>query len=122
MMSRYEKIKELCKDRGINVSKLERDLGFSRGSLCKIDKNKPSIDRLGKIASYFDVPVEYFSDVQNSGQKLEYYDPEILEMTQAINENPDLRVLMQTAMKMNKESLPALSNLLYELKGTNPDG
>lgn len=122
MMSRYEKIKELCKEKGISITGLERELGFSRGSLCKIDKNEPSMERLEKLASYFGIPVAYFSEVQKMGQDLEYYDPTTLEMAQALYDNPDLRALMEAAMTLNKDSIPTLTKLLYEMKGTNPDG
>lgn len=57
-MSKYERIKELCKDRGVTITGLEKELGFARGSLSKIDKNKPSYERLEKLANYFGVPIE----------------------------------------------------------------
>ncbi len=57
----YEKIKELCKLKNISVNKLEQELGFAKGSLCRIDVNKPSIDRLQKIAAFFGVSVEYLT-------------------------------------------------------------
>lgn len=55
----YERVKALCTERGISVSKLERELGFSHGSLSKLDKSSPSFDRLQKIADFFSVSVEY---------------------------------------------------------------
>ena len=61
-ISRYERIKKLCKERGISITTLEKELGFSRGSISKIDKNEPSSKRLEMIAAYFDVPVQYLSD------------------------------------------------------------
>lgn len=55
----YETIKRLCKRDGISVNRLEKELGVSRGSLCRIDVNKPGIDKLQKIASYFNVSIDY---------------------------------------------------------------
>lgn len=122
-MSKYEKIKELCKENGITITGLESELGFARGSLSKIDKNRPRYDRLQKLADYFNLPVEYFMDeVPKTGQNLEYYNTETLEMAQAIYENPDLRELMKAAIDTNKDSLTSLTQLLYTMKGTNPDG
>ena len=58
-MSIYEKIKELCSEKNVTVTGLERELGFSRGSLCKIDTHKPSAEKLGKIANYFGVQADW---------------------------------------------------------------
>ena len=40
-MTIYERIKDLAKGK-ISINKLEKELGISRGSLCKIDKNNSS--------------------------------------------------------------------------------
>lgn len=122
MMSRYERIKELCKKKGVTITGLERELGFARGSLSKIDKNQPSADRLEKLSNYFGLPVDYFLEVQKTGHDKEYYDDETLEMAQALYDNPDLRALMKAAMSVNKDSISSLTQLLYTMKETNPDG
>ena len=57
----YERIKALCKSKKISVNKLEETLGFSKGSLCKIDTNKPSVEKIQKLADFFGVTVEYLS-------------------------------------------------------------
>ena len=57
----YERIKELCKLKGTNINALEKELGFSKGSLCKIDKNKPSGEKLQKIADYFETTINYLT-------------------------------------------------------------
>ena len=65
MTSTYEKIVALCKAKGIAVTALERELGFGRGSIGKIKNgNKPSVDRLEKIANYFSVPITHFVKAQ----------------------------------------------------------
>ena len=46
----YERIKQLCDKNGISVSELERRVGVSRGSICKIDKHTPNYKTLDKIA------------------------------------------------------------------------
>ena len=121
-MSRYEKIKNLCKERGITITGLERELGFAKGSISKIDKNQPSYDRLEKLANYFGLPIEFFSEVQNFAHPKEYYDPETLEMAQALYDDPELRALMKAAMSVNKDSISSLTDLLHTMKETNPDG
>ena len=64
-MSIYEKIKALCKDRGETITGVEKKLGFAKGSLSKIDKNKPSAERVQKLTNYFGVSSDYLFS-QNS--------------------------------------------------------
>ena len=53
-----EKIQDLCKLRGITLSGLERELSFSRGAMYKWENNSPSIDKLQKVADYFNVSID----------------------------------------------------------------
>ena len=55
-MGVYERIAELCKERGIAITALEKELGFGRGSIGKMKNAKrPNAERLRKIADYFGV-------------------------------------------------------------------
>lgn len=58
-MLTYDKIKMLCKKKGVTITGTEKELGFARGSLCKVDTNKPSMEKVQKLANYFEVSVEY---------------------------------------------------------------
>lgn len=57
----YDRIKTLCKEKKISVNKLEEKLEFPKGSLCKIDTNKPSAEKMQKIADFFGVTVDYLA-------------------------------------------------------------
>jgi repressor LexA len=73
----YEKIKELCKNKHISVNALEQELGFAKGSLCKIDRNKPSSEKLQKLADYFGVQLEYLtgaSEFKTKEDAFKHYD------------------------------------------------
>lgn len=59
-MTRLEILRDLCERKGISINKLEQELGFSQGSLGKIDSSVPKSDKLYAIAQYFDVPMELF--------------------------------------------------------------
>lgn len=54
----YERIKKLCFARGISISKLEEDLGFTKGYIYKLEKSSPSVDNAKKIADYLNVPID----------------------------------------------------------------
>lgn len=51
------RLKELCQERSISITELERTLGMSNGSLGK--EGTISSDRLLKLADFFDVSMEY---------------------------------------------------------------
>lgn len=55
----YERIKELADKKGISINALEDKLNISRGSLCKIDKHKPSSEKVGKLAKELDTTSDY---------------------------------------------------------------
>ena len=55
----YDRIKQLCKENGVTVTGTEATLGFARGSLCKIDKNKPSMDKVAKLADFLHTTTDY---------------------------------------------------------------
>lgn len=65
----YSKIKALCKANRISVSKLEVDLNFSRGSICKWGVNNPSIDKVKAVADYFGVTVDYLLSRGDAGNE-----------------------------------------------------
>ena len=54
----YEKIKKLADDRGVSINQIESDLGFSRGSIYKWDKNVPSVFKIKQVADYFGITVD----------------------------------------------------------------
>ena len=67
----YDRIKQLCKDNGVTVTGTEAALGFARGSLCKIDKNKPSIEKVSKLADYLHTTSNYIMTGEDSSVKAE---------------------------------------------------
>lgn len=59
MFPTFEKIKELCKQRGITLIQLEETLGYSRNTLYKLKTQKPNAERIAEIADYFNVSTDY---------------------------------------------------------------
>ena len=54
----YNNVKKICEVQGISISQLERDLEFPRSSVCKWNKNVPSVTKVQKVADYLKVPIE----------------------------------------------------------------
>lgn len=62
-MSFYEKLEILCKNRGITVTALTKELGYSSsaGTTWKKSNGLPRNSTVKKISEYFNVPISYFS-------------------------------------------------------------
>ena len=58
-MNSVERVKNLCKERGIPVSRLEKELGFANGYINQLRKGVFPSNRLVEIAEYFGVSVDY---------------------------------------------------------------
>ena len=58
-MSLLENVKELVSQRKMTVAELERKLDFSQGSIRHWDKTYPGVDKVQKVAEYFDVSTDY---------------------------------------------------------------
>lgn len=59
---RYEKFESLLEERNVTAYKVATDTGISTATLTnwKFDRYRPKIDKLKKLADYFNVPIEYF--------------------------------------------------------------
>lgn len=58
-MSLVENIKSEAIKKRTTIPKIEKELGFGKGSMYNWDKNSPSIDKIQKVADYFKVSVDY---------------------------------------------------------------
>lgn len=101
-MGIYERIKSLCKLRGINVKELESELGFARSSLWKIDTITPSSEKVRKIAEYFGVTQDYIL----TGDAF-YGDEGIAKAAQEMFNDPDMRTLYDLKEKMGEKRFRA---------------
>ena len=57
-MNTVERVKMICKERKIPLSRLERECGFSNGYIGQLRKGSIPDDRLLKIANYLGMTVE----------------------------------------------------------------
>lgn len=54
-----EKIKSLCKEKGLTIQRLEIETGLSNGTISKWDKAKPKAESLEKVANYLGVTIDF---------------------------------------------------------------
>lgn len=97
MFPTFEKIKELCKQRGITLIQLEETLGYSRNTLYKLKTQKPNAERIAEIADYFNVSTDYLLGRTNN--------PNIAQDGQAPAANP----LEEQALVMFRKETSGMS-------------
>jgi transcriptional regulator with XRE-family HTH domain len=54
----YDKIKELCKDKGISVASVEKEAGLSNGAISKWNDVSPTVNNLRAVAKVLKVKVD----------------------------------------------------------------
>jgi len=82
MSELYNRIENLCKDNGINITTMCKETGASRGSLTDLKAGRSSTlsqKALSKIADYFDVTVDYLisGSKESSGSVSDNIDDDI---------------------------------------------
>jgi len=58
-MTTLERVKELCKNRGITVKRLEEELEIPHNTIYQWKRITPSLDKIEKVADFFKVSVDY---------------------------------------------------------------
>ena len=60
----YERFAKLCENANVTPYRVAKDCGFSNVTLSdwKKGKSRPKLDKMKKIAEYFGVSVDYFSE------------------------------------------------------------
>jgi transcriptional regulator with XRE-family HTH domain len=118
-MSLIENIKQLCKNKGTSIPKLEKEFGFGHGSIYNWEKNSPSVDKLRKVAKYFNVTLDSLLVEKTYIEEIKDMDEETLKMIKdpkskpyiywakkaMENEVPDevFETLVKASIKLNKK-------------------
>ncbi len=112
-MTLFERIEELRNSKGISQGKLERELGFSNGSISKWKNSTPNPERLKKLADYFGVSVEYIMTGEESSGY--YLNEETAKRAQEMFEDPDMRSLFDMKRNMPPERFKAHMEFMKNL-------
>lgn len=60
-MSIYERVFTLIKERGLSISKVEKDCGLSNATIRRWETQNPSLDSVRKVAHYLNVSIDYLA-------------------------------------------------------------
>lgn len=62
----YTRIKKLCEENNITISKLESELGLSNYSIGRWRNDvSPTIDKIARVAAYFHVSIDYIAGISD---------------------------------------------------------
>ena len=112
----YERIKVLCKQKGLSINSLEKELGTAKGYMSKIDSLKPSNDRICAIAKALGVSPDYLVTGEESDTY--YLNDETKEIAQVIFENKELKMLFDVSRNAPADRLIAYYNLIKAMQDT----
>lgn len=69
-MTIYGRIKELAERQKLSIRSLEEKLGYGNGTIRRWEKQVPGVDKVQKVADYFNVSVDYL--LGRSEEKIDY--------------------------------------------------
>ena len=96
-MNAVERVKTICKERKIPISKLESDCGFANGYIGQLRKGVFPDDRILKIAEYLNVSADYLmtgndgaftKEIAETDAKLLFMNKEIKKYALKLNNLP----------------------------------
>ncbi|EAF6236007.1 XRE family transcriptional regulator [Listeria monocytogenes] len=70
-MSIVDRVKVLATEKHMTLAELERKLNFANSSIRRWDERTPGVDKIQKVADYFDVSSDY---ILGRTDKRHYYD------------------------------------------------
>lgn len=122
-MDTVERIKFVCREKGISIAMLERWCGFANGYIGGLRKGTMPADRLQKVADFLRVPYSYLLDGEEPEEKEGYYvNPETADMAQELYDNKDLRLLFDASRNATPEQLRLIRDLVLQMtKGNRVD-
>lgn len=102
-----ERVKAICKERKIAISKLEKELGFSNGYISQLKKGVFPEDRLRKIAKYLNVSTEYLATGEETPtNSIEDLDGIYLSLAREAQENgldpDDIKLAIETIKSIKR--------------------
>lgn len=98
-MTLKERIKELCKENGISMNQLEKEIGVGSGYISKIGSSTPNMKNIQKIAEYFNVSTDYLM----LGKDVEKYSPEQAKLIIEIRKDKGLAKALRRYFELSSE-------------------
>ena len=97
----FDQLQQLCKSKGVSMTKLVTDIGMSKSAVTYWRKTNttPKADVLQKITDYFNVPVNYFFNEEQTSPATMTEDEELQYVLEQYRTRPCLRMLFKVSDK-----------------------
>lgn len=124
-------IKDMIRNRrialGLTMKQVADAVGVNEATISRWESGEIDNMRRDKIAALAKIlsidPVLFLDDAVIKNEQPSYYtDPEAAMIAQEIYDDPYLHALFKAARGSKPKSLELATDLLTEMKGTNPDG
>ena len=112
-----DRIKSLCRSKGVSMSKVEDELDFGRGYLSKLGQSTPSGTKLQQLADYFGVSVEYLLTGETSTPY--YLSDDARELVDFLYVNPEYKVLFDASRKVKREDIKKVAQIIDIVRKQN---
>ena len=101
-MTIVERIKTLCAESHITSASLERRLNLGNGTIGRWNTASPTVERLGRVADYFGVSLDYLTGREQREVINSVY-LSCLRRAQSQDVDPgDLELALETILKLRK--------------------
>lgn len=122
MSTLLSKVKNLCKERSISISQLEKELDIPHNTIYQWKNKTPKIQRLKLIADFFHVPIEYLID-ENDEKSLQLFIQSELDSRKqetAYDNVKKLTIKENISIPALEEELELGKNTIYGWKNKMP--
>lgn len=85
-----ERVKRLCKTKGVSVSQMQQDLGLPQGGVYKWNKHTPSFPALQKMSAYFGVSIDYILEGADEQELIIDIRFELNKLVSMLRDNPNI--------------------------------
>lgn len=113
-MTTVERVKAICKERTIPISKLEKDLGFSNGYVSQLRKGVFPDKRLYAIADYLKVSPDYL--LSGEERVSEEEDKDVMELREELRRRPETKILFHASKNAPASAILEAAALIERYK------
>lgn len=118
----YEKFSKLLQDYRVTAYRVSKATGIAQSvfSEWKRGKSQPKLDKLQKIADFFNVPVTYFTEDDNimveAHNEPIYVDDETREIIDQLRTRPEMKILFSVSKNASTEDIELAVSMIQKFK------